>query len=222
MMIAVLFFVAAACLAFGYVGYVLWPRWPKPPVLPAAPALPIVISGVKFNVPPSAIRRAVQRQTGTQERIDLVYLWPSLTPPEPLAQQSAGKRGAPPSPADRVFVTIAANADAVAPADRLKVIYPRYTTGQPSTGPDGLMLFSFRDGTPYQGEDLLLDHTAPERFLVRCTRNGSTLAPGVCLYERFVGAAHVTLRFPRDWLSEWRSIVTGVDRLIEQWRPAAG
>jgi len=37
-------------------------------------------SGVAFNVPPAAIRIAAQRQPGTQERIDLVYLWPSLAP----------------------------------------------------------------------------------------------------------------------------------------------
>ena len=70
---------AAAALAF--VASALWPRWPEPPLAADAPALPIVVGGVSFNVPPQAIRVAIQRRPGTQERIDLVYLWPSLAPP---------------------------------------------------------------------------------------------------------------------------------------------
>ena len=41
------------------------------------------VGGVTFNVPPAAIRVPVQRQPGAQARIDLTFLWPSLTPPDP-------------------------------------------------------------------------------------------------------------------------------------------
>lgn len=211
-----------ALLAFAFVGlafivYVLWPRWPEAPVAADAPALPIVISGVMFNVPQAAIRMAVQRHPGPQERVDLVYLWPSLMPPEP-----PGKNGAAPVTADRVFVTIAGHAGTIAPTERLKIIYPRYADPEPAAGPDGLALFGFRDGTPYQGEDLLFDHTAPERFLVRCSRDSDALTPGACLYERFVGNANVTVRFPRDWLPDWRRLAAGFEKLIVQLRPNGG
>src|SRR5579885_740369 len=68
-------------LALGFVAYILWPTWPEMPVAIDAPALPITVAGVLFEVPPAAIRAAVQRQPGPHERIDLAFLWPSLTPP---------------------------------------------------------------------------------------------------------------------------------------------
>ena len=204
-----------AVLALGYVIYALWPRWPEPPVAADAPPLPVVIGGARFNVPPQAIRVAVQRRAGTQERLDLVYLWPSLDPPGPAAA-TAGL-----AERDRVFVTIA-TAASLPPVERLKNIYPRYTAPDPSPAPAGLSVFGFRDGTPYQGEDLAYDPAAPDRFLARCARTINRLTPGTCLYERRVGEADVTVRFPRDWLEGWRDVAAGLDRLIGQLRPAGG
>src|SRR3981081_822773 len=131
-------------------------RRPSPPALVATapPPGPVVIGGVRFNVPPQAIRVAVQRRAGTQERLDLVYLWPSLNPPEPAAPTAGLAERA------RVFVTIA-TAASLPPVERLKNIYPRYTAPDPSPAPAGLSVFGFRDGTPYQGEDLAYDPAAP-------------------------------------------------------------
>ncbi len=56
----------------------LWPRWPDAPVALDAPSLPIVVAGAVFNIEPAAIRMNVQRRPGTQERVDLAYLWPCL------------------------------------------------------------------------------------------------------------------------------------------------
>src|ERR1700690_3533757 len=74
---------AVMVIAASYVAYVLWPRWPESQVTLDAPALPIIVAGVYFNIEPAAIRMAVQRRPGTQERVDLAYLWPSLAPPDP-------------------------------------------------------------------------------------------------------------------------------------------
>src|SRR5689334_2453356 len=112
----VLVLLSLAVTALGFVAYALWPRWPDAPAPADAPALPIVVGGVVFNVPPQAVRVAIQRRAGAQERIDLVYLWPSLAPPDPDAPASLGER-------DRVFVTIAAAAS-LPPVERLKTIYP--------------------------------------------------------------------------------------------------
>jgi len=203
--------IALGAAALAFVAYALWPRWPDAPVAADAPALPIVIAGVPFNVPPQAIRVAMQRRAGRQDRIDLVFLWPSLAPPEPDMAVPAGTR-------DRVFVTIAA-ADSLAPLDRLKTIYPRYTASEPVPGADRLTLFAFRDGTPYQGEDLAFDADAPEKFLARCARTTNPLTPATCLAERRVGDADVTLRFPRDWLGDWREVEAGFEALVAQLRP---
>ena len=77
----------------------------------------------------------------------------------------------------------------------------------------------FRANTPYQGEELIYDPAVPARFLLRCTRNvGAT--PGMCLHERRLGTADATVRFPRDWLKDWRDVANGIDRLIFSLRPA--
>src|SRR5437016_12985076 len=76
---------ALALLAVGYVAFVLWPRWPGPDAL-GAPPLPITVAGELFNVPPAAIRLATQHHAGPQERLDLAFLWPSLSPPDPAAK----------------------------------------------------------------------------------------------------------------------------------------
>lgn len=200
---------AAAALAF--VASALWPRWPEPPVTADAPALPIVVGGVPFNIPPRAIRAAIQRRPGTQERIDLVFLWPSLAPPDPDAPSLTGR--------DRVFVSIA-SADSLPPVERLRTIYPRYIASDPPPGPPGLALFAFRDGTPYEGEDLAYDPAAPDKFLARCSRATTLLAPGTCLETGRVGEADITVRFPREWLENWRDVEARLARLIGGLRTA--
>src|SRR4051812_4227662 len=92
LLLPLVIFLAVSSVAVGYVAYVLWPRWPGPVVTPNMPSLPIVVGGAAFNVPPAAIRRALQRKPGTQERIDLVFLWLSLAPPASAAE--AGPQGA--------------------------------------------------------------------------------------------------------------------------------
>ena len=62
-----------------------------------------------------------------------------------------------PDVSDRLFVTIAASDNTLSPAERLKTIYPRYADAAPIIGTDGLSLQGFRDGSPYQGEDLILE-----------------------------------------------------------------
>jgi hypothetical protein len=122
---------------------------------------------------------------------------------------------------ERLFVTIAVARDSLPPTERVKTIYPRYTKPGPAAGSDGLAVVAFRQGTPYQGEDLIYDATAPEAFLVRCTRNGAGHTPGMCLYVRRIGEADVTVRFLRDWLEDWRAVVDNIDRLITSLRPRA-
>jgi len=205
--------VSLALTVLVFVGYAMWPTWPEQDVAVDAPALPVTVAGALFNVPPQAIRVAAQRHSGAQERIDLVFLWPSLAAPDP--------NGSAPNLAarDRVFVTIAA-ATSLSPVDRLKTIYPRYTATEPTPGPAGLAIFAFRDGSPYQGEDVVFDAAAAEKFLARCARTVNPLTPGTCMAERRIGDADVTARFRRDWLENWRDVETGLDKLVAALRPA--
>jgi hypothetical protein len=202
-----------------FVSYVLWPSWPRAPISPDALAVPITVAGVLFNVPPAAIRVAVQRQSGPHDRVDLMFLWPSLTPPQPIRKPANGALAAPVKASDRLFVTIAGLGTLLPPDERLKSIYPRYVESQASEGPDGLAVLPFRAGTPYQGEDLVYLATQPEKFFARCTRAGVGATPGTCIHERQIDAAEITLRFPRHWLDDWHAVAAGFDRLIVQLHP---
>ena len=206
LLLTLLVLISLGVTALGFVAYALWPRWPDAPAAADAPTLPITVAGVPFNVPPQALRIVAQRTPGAQARIDLVYLWPSLVPPAETAVPSLSEN-------DRVFVTIAAST-ALAPLARLKNIYARYVAAEPTPGPQGLALYAFRDGTPYQGEDLAFDATAPEKFLARCSRSRNPLTPGTCLDERRIGDADITARFPRHWLTNWRDVEAGLEKLI--------
>jgi hypothetical protein len=196
------------------IAYMLWPA-PKP-IAAHAPSLPITVGGVVFNVPPAAIRVGMQRHPGTQARIDLVFLWPSLRPPDGAARPSPH---AMPDLSDRLFVTVSASDGTLAPLDRLRVIYPRYTAGTPVVGPDGLAVQTFRPGSPYQEEDLIHHPASAERFLLRCTRPG-TPTPATCLHERRIGGADVTVRFPRQWLANWTEVADSIDRLLANLKPS--
>jgi hypothetical protein len=107
----------------------------------------------------------------------------------------------------------------LAPAERMRNVYPRYTAAEATPGPGGLTVLPFRAGTPYQGEDLIYDAATPT-FLARCSRNGAGPTPGICLYERRIEGADLTLRFPRDWLDDWRLVAGNIDRLIARLRPS--
>jgi hypothetical protein len=220
-----LLLMALMLCAVTYIVYILWPRWPGVPVALDAPQLPITIAGVAFEVPPASIRVPVQRRPGAQDRIDLAFMWPSLKPADPAAKPVAPEAltvpGALPA-LDRIFITIARAGDAMAPAERVRTIYPRYASAEPVSGPTGLAVLAFREGTPYQGEDLIYDAVTPESFLVRCTRNGAGATPGTCLYEqRIEEAADIVVRFPRDWLKDWEQVGGSIDRLINDLRPSA-
>lgn len=214
---------ALFCALVGFLSYVLWPTWPKAATAIEAPSLPVIIAGVPFNVPSAAIRAAVQRQPGAHERIDLVFLWPSLVPPPIDGIASAdtlesSETDAPPlgNGGDRLFVTIAGLGSVLAPVERLRTIYPRYFQNQATSADDGLAVLPFRSGTPYEGEDLIYLADDPERFFARCTREAVHAPPAICIHERLVDTAEMTLRFPRAWLRDWRGVVAGFDRLVAQ------
>ncbi len=219
-------FILLLAAAAAFVSYVLWPTWPGTSAPFDAPAIPVTVAGVLFDVPPGAIRAAVQRHAGQQERIDLAFEWPSLTPPK-ADDKSSGKRFDPENAeaaaaerADaRVFVTIAGLGTVLPPLERLRTIYPRYVDGQANAGQYGLAILPFRAGTPYEGEDLVYVGANPEQFFARCTRPARSV-PGTCMQERVLDGAEITLRFPRDWLVDWRKVADGFDRLMAQLHPA--
>jgi hypothetical protein len=204
--------------AAALVAIMLWPRWPGAAVVPDAPALPITVGGVLFNVPPAAIRVPVQRHSGATERLDLAFLWPSLQPPDPSPKLAPTETT---PPIDRLFITIEPQAPGLPPSERVRMIYPRYLAETQFDGPDGLKVIPFKEGTPYQNEDLFFDPATQPGFVARCSRPGAAGTPGMCLYERRIESADVTVRFPSEWLTGWRAVNDGIAKLIGTLKPGS-
>jgi hypothetical protein len=202
---------AIGAAAIALVAYLLWPTWSTDASSDPA-RLPVSVGGTLFNVPPMAIRMTIQRHSGPQERVDLNFAYPSLQVPEAPKHVSADTVQDAIQPIDRIFLSISAHHDAMAPDVRINTIYPHYLEQTAAPAQDGLTLRAFRDGTPYSGEDLLFAD-AP-RLVARCTRDGAT--PGMCLSERRVDGADLTFRFPRSWLAQWRDVADAMDRLTMQ------
>jgi hypothetical protein len=194
--------------AISLVAYLLWPTWGAE--ASSNPArLPVSIGGTLFNVPTMAVRMKIQRHSGPQERVDLSFAFPSLEAPDAPKHVSVDTIEEAVQPIDRIFLSISAHHDALAPEERLRTIYPRYLDQTSTPEQEGLTVRAFRDGTPYSNEDLFLANTPG--LDARCTRDAAT--PGMCLSERRVEGADMTFRFPRNWLAQWRDVANAMDRL---------
>jgi hypothetical protein len=204
---------ALAAGAIALVAYLLWPTW-EPDKSSDPSRLPVSVGATLFNVPTQAVRMKVQRHSGPQERVDLSFAYPSLDAAGAPKHASAETADAAIQPIDRIFLSISAHHDTLAPDIRVRTIYPRYLEKIATQGEDGLTLRAFRDGTPYSNEDLFAA-TAPA-MVARCTRDAAT--PGMCLSERRVDGADLTFRFPRAWLAQWRDVAGAMDRLTAQLR----
>jgi hypothetical protein len=202
---------AIAASAMALVAYLLWPTWGSDTANGPA-RLPVSVGATLFNVPTAAVRMKIQRHSGPQERVDLSFAYPSLEAPEAPRHVSADTVEDAMQPIDRIFVSIAAHHDTLAPELRVRTIYPRYLEQASTPQQDGLMMRAFRDGSPYSGEDLFFAN-APD-LNARCTRDAAT--PGMCLSERRIDDADLTFRFPRSWLAQWRDVANAIDRLTVQ------
>ena len=202
---------AVSAGAIALVAYLLWPTWGVD--ASSSPArLPVSIGATLFNVPTAAIRMKIQRHSGPQERVDLNFSFPSLEPPDAPKHMSVDSVEETVQPIERIFLSIAAHRDTLAPDTRVRTIYPRYLEQASTPGQDGLTMRAFRDGTPYSNEDLFFANTP--NLTARCTRDATT--PGMCLSERRIDGADLTFRFPRTWLAQWRDVASAMDRLTAQ------
>src|SRR5664280_2103681 len=137
-MIPIIVGCAGSAGAIALVAYLLWPTWG--PDASSSPArLPVSIGATLFNVPTAAIRMKIQRHSGPQERIDLSFAYPSLESPEAPKHVSADQVvEAAMQPIDRIFLSIAAHHDTLAPETLVRTIYPRYLDQASTPGQDAV------------------------------------------------------------------------------------
>ena len=202
---------AITACAIAVVGYLLWPTF-GPKTSSSPDRLPVSVGATLFNVPTMAVRRKIQRHSGPQERVDLSFTYPALEAPETPKHVSADTVEESIQPIDRIFLSISAHHDTLAPDARVRTIYPRYLEQAAAGEQDGLTMRAFRDGTPYSNEDLFLAKTP--NLTARCTRDAAP--PGMCLSDRRIDGADLTFRFPRSWMAQWRDVANAMDRLTRQ------
>lgn len=200
-------------VAIGVVAFLLWPTWDTHKASDPS-HLPMSIGDTAFNVPTNAVRVKLQKRTGPQERVDLNFLYPSLEPPAAKRAISAENADDPLPAIDRLFLSIAAHRNALAPDERMRTIYPRYLDQGAPTVTNGLSMRAFRDNTPYANEDLF--YSSSPAIVARCSRDAST--PGMCLSERRIDGADLTFRFPRSWLGQWREVAGAMDQVVARMR----
>ena len=203
------------CAAIAIIVYLLWPTW-QAGAFAGPKQLPITVGGMLFNVPSDAIRMRLQRRSGAQDRIDLAFAYPSLSPPEPQKHVTADTVEETPVVIDRLLLSIALRSDDLSPDDRLRTIYPRYLD-QRAEERNGLTGRSFLNDAPYHGEDLFIGSGGA--FVTRCTRDD--LTPGICLTQRRIDTVDMTFRFPRAWLTDWRDVAGAMEKLVAKLRGKA-
>ena len=138
--------VIGAC-ALAAIVYLLWPTWTFE-TAGDPDRLPVTIGNTLFNVPTKSIRVKLQKRTGPQERVDLAFMYPSLTPPEAPKHVTASTVDEDIQPIDRIFLSISAHHGALSPEERVRTIYPRYLDSGASNVADTLTVQAFRNGMP--------------------------------------------------------------------------
>ena len=123
--------------AVALVAYLLWPTWGSGGAMPGPAAGERRRHAVQRSA--TAIRMKIQRHSGPQERIDLDFLYPSLEPPGAPKHVTADTVEEAMQPIDRVFLSISAHHDALAPEQRTPRSIRAIST-RPRPGADGLTM----------------------------------------------------------------------------------
>ncbi len=136
----------------------------------------------------------------TRLRLD----WPNLGPAQP------GSRS-------RLLVTLSPPDKVNEPATQLAT-YARFLTPTVWSNPGGLVVRSFRKGSPYEGDELYVSVPDGRGFAARCPLESAT-APALdelCRVTFRHRGMDVNIRFPRAMIAEWELMIGGVRRTIDR------
>ena len=116
-------------------------------------------------------------------------------------------------PDEPVFVTVRLADGSLAPAERPSVLYARFVAADARSAAGGLIRRRFRDGTPFEGEDLVVAAPDGRAFWARCpTPGGRGDGASGCLTEMRFGDIDVQVRFSPALLPRWELLASGLHR----------
>jgi hypothetical protein len=188
-------------------GSVVWSLRPQPV---AQERSALVRIGDQWLVPPLALMgptpEDVQHEAGL---LRLRLAWPSLGPAKGAAD---------------IHVMIVPADQNFDPAAQLKT-WSRFLTSAAWSNPGGLVVRNFRKGTPFEQDELYLALPDGRSFAALCPMQPAAnpqnpvAAPAMpeepCRATMRHGPFDISLRFPREALTNWQGLSTGVKALID-------
>jgi len=165
------------------------------------------MAGAKFLYARSYARDEATGAGGLADRLAFVASFPAFTP-------VTTKQRAASTPA--VMVTVTPKDDGLDPSERPGKLYARFLTSDALSGPGGLVLRKFEQGSPYDFELLYISPPDGRTFFARCPRAHNGLASEGCLSMFRDGAFDVELRFPSIYLEHWDVLYDGAHGLVSR------
>jgi hypothetical protein len=165
----------------------------------------IVIDNDVISVPENMIRLPEQRRDGIAERLDLYFSWPGLAG---YSEEERDVFNGSAKNASIIFLSFEERAMSRDMSGRFEPIYKFLIEGNGAKGPAGLLRYVLPAKAGYLNEVLYVGPAeGGARFVVRCSEEGKEDLVAACERDIQVGTnLSATLRFPKDMLSQWRTL----------------
>lgn len=127
--------------------------------------------------------------------------WPSLGPAQPQHRK-------------RLLITLSPPDKVNEPARQLAT-YARFLTPTVWSNPGGLVVRSFRKGSPYEGDEFYVSVPDGKGFAARCPTETAANLDEPCRITFQHRGMDVNIRFPRSIIADWALMLGGVRRTLD-------
>jgi hypothetical protein len=186
--------------------------------LPAA-TVEANIGDTRFAFAPAYARDEATAAGGFQDRLAFVAVIPDFSPP-PRPARALAPKALTERARDNVFITVSSKDDGVDPADRPMQLYARFLEAETASGPGGLVMRRFEQGSPYDLEQLYVAPPDGRDFFARCPKPASDdlASAELCFFVFRVDGLDVELRFPPAQLENWETLNEGARAFLGRVR----
>ncbi len=194
---AALAITAAGALATAIALFLTHRREEQPSVLQ-----PARVGNVALMIPKELT--GVDADDDTSQLVGMARLrldWPTLGPAAPQSRK-------------RLLVTLSPPDKVNEPARQLAT-YARFLTPTVWSNPGGLVVRSFRKGSPFEGDEFYVSVPDGRGFAARCPVETATNLDEPCRITFQHRGMDVNIRFPRAIIANWAEMLGGVRRAID-------
>lgn len=171
----------------------------------------------RLSIPSEYFRFEYARMGGSLSEIDLAADAKTF---RPARLQTRFRKSAADPLAQNLFLTLTPADGRVSPAERATRLYARFLQPDSWNHPGGLIMRRFKDGSPYQHEDLYIAPPEGRRFAARCPqpRKKPDGLLNICMVVIRIDGIDVRLRFAASLLSDWERLYQGARGLLHSFR----